>query len=290
MKLVGKTALVTGGASGIGEAIAHKLASEGARVLVADLSVDAAREVAEAIGANGGRAEAFAGDLSDEAVTEKCVTAAIDRFGRLDILASNAGIFPFTGEVDQWDVETFDKVMRNNTRSTFLMTRFAIPHLRASRGNIVYTGSITAMMGAAEVAVYGGSKGFIHAFMMGVAMEQAKHGVRANVVAPGAIATSWVIAGAGGPATPEFEQALKDGAAMGRQGTTEELANVVAFVASDEASFVTGSVFVADGGVLPAQGAPGADVSDELRSPPPLTLPLTRAEGSRKGGPSSGKD
>lgn len=277
MRLKDKVAIVTGAGAGIGEAIAHKFAREGASVLVADLPGSDAQDVGDDIVKAGGRAAAYCGDLSDEAAAQACVEMAINAFGKLDVLASNAGVLTHIGEVDECPVETFDDTLRNNTRSTFLMTKFAVPHLQASRGNIVYSGSITAIVGAGELSVYAGSKGFIHAFMMAVAMEQAKHGVRVNAVAPGAIATKMTTAGAGSPISKELEQATSDGAAMGRRGTTEEMANVVAFLASDEASYVTGAVFVADGGVIPAQGAPGSQVPEELRREPKGALPLRHA-------------
>ena len=239
----------------VGEAIAHKLVREGASVLLADLPGSAVQDVADDIIKLGGHAKAYCGDLSDDSAARGCVQAAINAFSRLDILASNAGVLTHIGEIDTCPIEVFDDTVRNNSRSAFLMTKYAVPHLQQSRGNIVLTGSITAVVGAAELAVYAGSKGFIHAFMMAVAMEQAKHGVRVNVVAPGSIVTKMTTAGAGGPIGKELEQAIDDGAAMGRRGTTEEMANVVAFLASDEASYVTGAVFVADGGTVPAQGA-----------------------------------
>jgi enoyl-[acyl-carrier-protein] reductase (NADH) len=121
--------------------------------------------------------------------------------------------------------------------------------------------------------------------MMGIALEQAKYGVRANAVVPGAVATSWITAGAGGPVSAELERATREGAAMGRQGTPEETASVIAFLASDEASYVTGAVFVADGGVVPAQGAPGAQVPEYLRQAPKLTPPLSHTLSGEKGKP-----
>ena len=273
MRFSGKVVIVTGGASGIGEAIAHKVSQEGANVLVADVAGSAADEVAAAITGSGGSATSFFGDLSEERDAQACVAQCLSQFGRLDILMSNAGVFPAMGEVDTWDIATYDYLVRMNTRPAFLMTKFTLPHLHKSRGNIVYTGSISGTQGSADLAPYGASKGFVIAFMKGVAQEQAKYGVRANAIAPGAIATSWTKAGLG-PLDAEAEKMISDVAPMGRLGTPEEMANVCAFLASEEASYVTGSVFVADGGVTPAQGLPGQTVPKELKQLPRPTLPL----------------
>ena len=285
MRLSGKVAIVTGGGAGIGEAIAHKFAHEGAAVLVADLPDSAAQDVADTINAQGGQAASYLGDLSEEDHAQACVRAAVDAFGRLDVLASNAGVFIAMGDVDTWTSESFDYLTRMNTRPGFLLTKYALPELKKTRGNIVYTGSISGVSGSAQLAVYGASKGFVLAFMKGVAQEQAKNGVRANAVAPGAIATSWTKAGAGGPITPELEKMVAAVAPMGRLGTPEEMANVVAFLASDEASYVTGSVFIADGGVVPAQGTPGEQVPEALRTPPPPQRPLKHTFDGEKGKP-----
>ena len=142
MKLANKVALVTGGGSGIGEAISHKFAQEGATVFLADLSDSSVKDVCDTIISHGGKAAYFLGDLSEEKDAEAFVEAVIDHFGQLDILASNAGVFVGMGEIDTWESKTFDYLVRMNTCPGFLMTKFALPHFRKLRGNIVYTGSI----------------------------------------------------------------------------------------------------------------------------------------------------
>jgi NAD(P)-dependent dehydrogenase (short-subunit alcohol dehydrogenase family) len=181
-RLNGKSSIVTGAATGIGEAIAHKFAREGAKVIVAGLSADPVEDVVHAIRARGGVAEPFLGDVADEVDAQACIALAIDAFGSLDILINNAGVFPEIAECQDHSVEMFDYIVRNNIRSAFLMTKFALPHLQRSRGVVISTGSEAGEMGEPTAAPYGGSKGFLHAFMRGVAYEQGKYGVRALCV------------------------------------------------------------------------------------------------------------
>lgn len=274
MKLENKVAIVTGGASGIGEAIVLKFVREGAAVVVADLPDMAVQDVVDAINLQGGRAAAYLGDLSEEDHAKACVQVAVDTFGQLDILASNAGVFPQLAPVVDFETTSFETLIKGNLRAAFFVTKYAIPELRKSRGAIVYTGSTAGVNGQAQVAAYSGTKGFTLSFMQGVAMEEAANGVRANAVAPGVISTAWNIPGHGGPLSKEFAEQSKDLMPLGRMGTPEEVANVVTFLASSEASYVTGAVFIADGGLTVANGAPGQQVPDDLRKEPEITLPL----------------
>lgn len=280
MRLENKFAIVTGGAAGIGEAIVHKFVREGAAVLVADLPDMPVQDTVDFINGQGGRAVAFLGDMSEEADAAACVQTAIDAFGRVDILANNAGVYPQMGNVVDWDVENVDYVFKNNSRSAFLMSKHVIPYLRESRGAIVYTGSIAGLRGIPQIAPYSGSKAFVHALMQAVSQEEARYGVRANAICPGAITSAWNTPGAGGPVTEEMVKASCDMAPLGRTGTPEEMANAACFLASDEASYITGSFIVADGGVTIAQGLPGAETLPELRKEPEVTLELRhRADG-----------
>jgi NAD(P)-dependent dehydrogenase (short-subunit alcohol dehydrogenase family) len=282
MRLKDKVAVITGAGTGIGEAIAHKFAREGARVLLAGLPGDPLPDVAAAIAAQGGEAEAFLGDLSQEAEARKCVEAAVRRFGRIDVLVNNAGIFIANAETDAYRIEDFDRTVRANIRTAFLMTKFALPHLHKTRGNILFTGSEAGFNGSASMTPYGASKAFLHAFAKGVALEQAKYGVRANCVCPGAIDTAWT-RGPGGPLGPEIQNTIDATVPLGRRGTPEEMANVFAFLASDEASYITGSLLLADGGVTPAKGPMGEVVPEELRRPPAGTLPLRHSHDGLRG-------
>jgi len=153
-----------------------------------------------------------------------------------------------------------------NLRSAFLMTKYALPHLQRTQGNIVSAGSEAGFNGLARNTPYGGTKGWMHSFMKGVGVEQAKYGVRANCVCPGAIDTAWTHPETG-PMDAEMEQMLIEATPMARRGTPEEMANIYAFLASDEASYVTGALWLADGGVTVAKGAVGQKTPESLRTP-----------------------
>jgi NAD(P)-dependent dehydrogenase (short-subunit alcohol dehydrogenase family) len=280
-KLQGKVAIVTGGGTGIGEAICLRFAREGAKVLVNGLPGDPIEDVAEAIRADGGDAIAFTGDVSEDADARACVGEAISQFGKLDVLVNNAGVLLVNAETDAFPTEKFDEHVRCNVRSAFLMTKYALPHLKKTRGCIVSAGSEGGVNGQPRNAAYGGTKGFLHAFMMGVAVEQAQYGVRANCVSPGPIDTAWTHKETGA-VDEKVEEALVSSVPLGRRGTVEEVANVYAFLASDEASYVTGAVWLVDGGITPAKGAVGALAKLEATAPPARTLALVHThDGNR---------
>ena len=266
-RLEGKVAIVTGGATGIGEAISKKFAQEGARVVVASYPEDPVEEVVNEIKSDGGGAVGFKGDLSEDANAMRCVQLAISEWGKLDILINNAGVFPVTSMIDKYPEDAFDYLIKNNIKSTFLMTKYAIPELIKTKGNIVTAGSESGKLGLGQNAPYGGTKGFNHAFMKGVAAEQAKNGVRANCVCPGAIDTAWTHKETG-PMDEKMEKMMVAATPMGRRGTTEEIANAYLFLASDEASYVTGALFSVDGGVTISKGSMGSQVPEELSQEP----------------------
>jgi NAD(P)-dependent dehydrogenase (short-subunit alcohol dehydrogenase family) len=272
-RLDAKVAIVTGGGAGIGEAISRRFAREGAKVVVCGLVDDPIEDVAAAIMADGGEAIAFAGDVAEEQDARACVEAAISRYGKLDILINNAGVLLVNAETDAMPIDQFDEHLRCNVRSAFLMTRFALPHLRKSRGNIICAGSEGGINGQPRNTAYGGTKAFLHAFTMGVAVEQARYGVRANCVCPGPIDTAWTHKETGA-VDEDIEKALVTATPLGRRGTVEEIANVYVFLASDEASFVTGALWLADGGITPAKGPVGALAGREASTPPPGRINL----------------
>ena len=172
-----------------------------------------------------------------------------------------------------YPVEDFDRTIRMNIRSAFLITKYALPHLQRTKGNIVSTGSEAGFNGLAQNAPYGGTKGWMHSFMKGVAVEQAQYGVRANCVCPGAIDTAWTHKETG-PMDSKMEKTLITATPMARRGTPEEVANVFAFLASDEASYVTGALWLVDGGVTVAKGSVGEDTPNYLREEPQGELRL----------------
>lgn len=281
-RLEGKVAIVTGGGSGIGEAISKRFATEGAAVVVCGLDSDPVRKVVDEILQNGGRAVGYLGDVSVEEQAEECVQLAIDDFGKLDILINNAGVFPATAELDKYPVEAFEYLIKNNIYTAFMMTRAALPHLQKSKGNIVSAGSEAGQMGSPMITPYGGTKAWVMTFSKGLAVEQAKHGVRVNCVGPGPIDTAWTHKETG-PMDSKMEKNTVNGVPMGRRGTPEEVANVYLFLASEEASYVTGATYFVDGGVTSSKSAAGDEVPSHLKQEPIGSLNLQHSkEGNTK--------
>ena len=275
-RLEGKVAIVTGAGTGIGEAIAHKFAKEGAKVIVNGLADDPVEAVAAAINSYGSEATAYKGDVSQVAEAQSCVQIAVGKYGQLDILVNNAGVFLANAETQVYPVEIFDRTIGMNTRSAFLMTKYALPYLQKTRGNIVCAGSEAGYNGLAQNTPYGGTKGWMHSFVKGVAVEQAKYGVRANCYCPGAIDTAWTHKETG-PMDAQMEEMLINATPLARRGTPEEIANVCLFLASDEASYVTGALWLVDGGVTVAKGAVGKQTPESLRQQPQGELRLDHA-------------
>jgi NAD(P)-dependent dehydrogenase (short-subunit alcohol dehydrogenase family) len=190
---------------------------------------------------------------------------------------NNAGVLLANAQTDDMPVDVFDEQIRCNVRSAFLMTKYALPHLRQTKGNIISAGSESGVNGQPRNTGYGRTKAFLHAFMAGVAVEQAQYGVRANCVCPGPIDTAWTHKETGA-VDAEIEKALVTATPLGRRGTPEEVANVYAFLASDAASYVTGAIWLVDGGITPAKGAVGAMARPEASTPPAPTLDLHHSQ------------
>ena len=272
-RLEQKVAIVTGGATGIGEAISKRFALEGAKVLVVGMPQDPVKEVIDDIKSAQGEVLGFSADISSEENAKEAVQTAVNMWGRLDILINNAGVYPEVDTVDKFSTDAFDNLIKNNIRTTFLMTKYAIPELKKTRGNIVAAGSESGKLGIPKITPYGGTKGFIHAFIKGVAVEQAKNGIRANVVAPGPIDTAWTHKETS-DLDKKTEKKMVLATPMGRRGTPEEIANVYLFLASDEASYITGSIYEADGGITLSKGPVGAEVPSKLKKKPKRGIKL----------------
>lgn len=282
VRLKNKVAIITGGATGIGEAISKKFVSEGAKVVVCGLAADPVESVVKEIREAKGKAEAFEGDISEAGTAEACVKKAINAFGRLDVLVNNAGTFQTVAPTEHFPIDDFDYMMKMNTRSAFLMTKFALPYLQKTKGNLICTGSEAGTIGQPDCSPYGGSKGFLIAFTRGVALEQIKYGVRANVVCPGPTATQWHDTDVS-PMTAEMESDIIKGTPMARHADPEEIANVFAFLASDEASFVTGALYFVDGGISIGRGPSGDYVKEKYKIIPARKLKLKHSrEGLNK--------
>jgi len=281
-RLKNKAVIVTGGATGIGEAICKKFANEGAAVVVAGFEDDPVDEVVKEIVENEGIAVAFKGDLSMESIAQGCIQFTVSALGRLDVLVNNAGVFPAIETMEKYPTEVFDNMFKNNVRTAFLMTKYALPELQKTKGNIISAGSEAGLIGLAKNAPYGGTKGFIHAFTRGVAVEQASNGVRANCVCPGAVDTAWTHHQTSDMSWM-MEKQLILSTPMGRRGSPEEIANVYLFLASDEASFVTGSLYVVDGGLTIEKGGMGLMADSSMQKTPEGELDLKHSqEGATK--------
>ena len=240
----GRSAVVTGGGSGIGRAVALELAASGAAVLVADLSEETATKVADEIAAAGGTARPFAGDVSDYAAVEAMVAAA-GELGPLRIAVNNAGIGGEISAVADYSLDGWHKVIAVNLNAVFYSMKAEIPAMvAAGGGSIVNMASILGSVGFATSSAYVSAKHAVVGLTKTAALEYAAKGVRVNAVGPGFINTPLVVASLDAPAL-EF---LSTRHALGRLGTAEEVAGLVAFLASDAAAFVTGSYHLVDGG------------------------------------------
>ena len=274
-RLAGKSALITGAGTGIGEAIAHKFAREGANVLLNGLPGDPVEDVASDIREQypDVQVATHVADVGSRDAAEACVTAAVDAFGGLNVLINNAGVLPHLAELQDYPEEAFEKLVHNNIYTAYHMTKAALPHLQKTAGNIVSAGSEAGWNGSPMFAPYGPTKAYIHALMKGVAGEQGKYGVRANCVCPGPIDTSWTHVETG-PMDKKTVKTLTGATALGRRGTTEEIANVYAFLASDEASYVTGALWLVDGATTIVHGMPGDDAKASVTKEPTGVLKL----------------
>jgi NAD(P)-dependent dehydrogenase (short-subunit alcohol dehydrogenase family) len=240
----GKTAVVTGGGSGIGKATALLLGKRGASVVVADLREDVARAVADEITKAGGKALPFVGNVTDPKVNDDLVAFAEKQFGALRLAFNNAGIAGPTGVLADVDIEGYRKVIELNLNAVFYGMHSQIPAmLRAGGGAIVNTASILGLVGEATLVPYVAAKHGVTGLTKAAALGYSEKGIRINSIHPGYIETPLI-----GFLTDDAKKHLASQHALGRLGTTQEVANAVVFLLSDAASFVSGSQFTVDGG------------------------------------------
>ncbi|MCB2076901.1 MAG: glucose 1-dehydrogenase [Novosphingobium sp.] len=250
----GKVAIVTGGARGIGAAIASRLASEGASVVVFDLNEPRSL---------GGVVEFVRTDVTSSNEVAAAVNAAVERFGRLDILVNNAGIGSL-GETPDADEAMWDKVFAVNTKSVFLCCKHAIPAMRQTGGGaIVNIASISGLAGDYAMDAYNASKGAVINYTRNLALNCARDNIRVNALCPGLVETEMAAPAIADPVDREFWLGLIP---MHRPARPEEMAGVVAFLASDDASYMTGAITVADGGITAHTGQPNPPERQRLRA------------------------
>ena len=245
MRLEGKVAIVTGGAHGMGAAEARLFAREGARVVIADIREEDARQVEAEIAEAGGEAMFVELNVADEAAWESAVQQTVARFGKLDVLVNNAGISG-SRETDFRSTDAWDRLMSINARGVFLGMKYAIPEMqKAGGGAIVNISSISGIVGQEYVHPgYNASKGAVRIVTKAAAVQHAKEGIRVNSVHPGMMPPML----GSENRDPAQRQASLANVPMGRPGEVEEVANAVLFLASDEASYITGAELVVDGG------------------------------------------
>ena len=246
MRLEGKVAIVSGGARGMGAAEAKLFASEGAKVVIGDVLEDEGRKVEAEINETGGEAVFIPLDVVSESDWQRAVSTTVERFGKLDILVNNAGIAVW-GVLEDTTNEDWDRVMDVNAKGVFLGTKAAIPEMRkAGGGSIINISSVSGLIGQESVQpVYNASKGAVRIFTKAAAIQYAKEGIRVNSVHPGSVNTKMI---ADRINSPEGRERSRSITPLGRVAEPIEIAYGVLYLASDEASFVTGSELVIDGG------------------------------------------
>ena len=257
-RLEAKVAIITGASGGIGQAAARLFVAEGARVLLVDVEEDALRSVAASLGA--ARSSIYAADVSEPADTERYVEAALNRYGRIDILISNAGVPGLTLPLAEYPVEAFDRLIAVNVRGVFLSMKYTLPVMAgAGGGSIVITSSIAGLRGVAGMSAYSTSKHAVVGMMRSAALEYGRARVRINTIHPAPIETQMmrtleeqVAPGSAARAKSMFETTVP----MGRYGAPEEVASLALFLASDESRFCSGGLYSVDGGMSAGRPPP----------------------------------
>lgn len=250
MRLENKAAIVTGGSAGIGRAICERFAEEGARVAIADVDVDGGRETVRLIRQAGGEAEFIETDVSVESDVEEMVAGAVEAFGTVDVLVNDAAVFVF-GAIEDVTDDDWQRVMGVNLVGAANTVKHTIPHMKtAGGGAIVNVASVSSFIAQPAFVPYNSSKGALLQLTRCLALDLAPHNIRVNCVCPGSIQTAaserhrkFI-----GVSVEEYDKLATEGAYLKRVGQPREVANGVLFLASDEASFITGTPLVIDGG------------------------------------------
>ena len=244
-RLKEKVAIVTGGAQGIGRGICLRLAEEGARTAIFDVNLDEARKTAQEIDPSGGKVIALKVDVTRSVELEDAVKQVISEFGKVDILVNNAGISLVSKLADMTE-DIWDRVHNVNLKAVFLCSRAVVPHMKERKyGKIVNIASILALRGGTYYAHYGASKAGVVGLTQGMAVELGPHNINVNAVGPGIIDTPM----ADHDVAPELRQRLQKRIPLRRIGVPEDIANAVLFLASDEASYITGQCLYVCGGL-----------------------------------------
>lgn len=251
-RLEGKVAIVTGGSAGIGEAVAKRFAEEGAAVVITGRRQSELDRVISGIRHNKGKGLAVAGSVTDEAHIKEVTQRALDSLGRIDILVNNAGVGDFGKRIHETDDASWQMMLDVNLTGVFRMTRAVVSQmLKQGKGAIVNVSSVASLVGIPGAPAYAASKGGLDAFTRALAIDYARDGIRCNVVNPGLIDTPMA---APLMSNPDLLQPILTHYALRRPGTPEEVANMVLFLASDEAGWVTGGTFTIDGGMTVSKG------------------------------------
>lgn len=246
-RLEGKVAVITGASRGIGEAIARKMAREGAKVVLVSRKIEGLQAIANDIGATGGDATAIACHIGHEDAREAMLKQAIDAYGKVDILVNNAATNPHFGPMLSIDWGAWDKTFEVNVKGYFGMTRLVVNHLqqRKAKGSIVNVASVAGQMAAPLQGVYGMTKAAVISMTRTLAMELGPEGIRVNAIAPGLIKTKFAQVLV---ETETIRSMIVDRTALKRIGQPEDIAGAAVYLASDESDYLTGEVMVIDGG------------------------------------------